>query len=969
MKKIISFVVLAAMLVAMIVPATVAAADVAVLTPADASVLEGDASVSTSITFEAPAAVAEFGGILFWSADFDVEEVILTVDGEVFDTENSGLGTILAGNNRAVKNDLAAFGANTAAFKACTVDFLALDAVESAEATLTFVFAEPLAVGENFSFSAATLYADNEDVAEDAASAVITILKDPYMGLYSDPTLFIVSEDDTVEPGAQVKADVRIDANPGINTALYILVYPEGWTVESSTCGKVFASSCYTPGTPDLSVAENTAYLKDRLACYPDTPLEGNSYITAFFQMDDPMAVNENNGILASYVFNVPEDAAPASTADLTIIYDKEGDIIKADAPGEFTYWDLDVVGKTFTIAGEPAPSCDHKNTTDVIVTPATCTETGVKNVVCADCEEVLQTGVVIEALGHDYQPGETVAATCTEGGYTPYTCTRCKDTENRDATEELGHDYKVTASVAASCTEGGYTEYTCSRCKDSYKDRTFPLGHTSTPYAEVSATCTESGFTGGTYCSVCNETLTERTVVPALGHSWDNGEITTQPTEETAGEKTFHCTRCDATRTEPVAPLDHTHNFVLSETVKATCTEGGYELYACTCGETEKRNETPALGHNYETVTTPATCEEAGSIAKTCANCGDKIEETIPALGHQAGSWEVIQEPTEEANGIRVKKCVRCGEEMAREEISALSFIKKVSARANVSSAVLDGENIEITSKKNADYVIFTVVRDASKRVSLQNAASAGAGANFTYIKVQYPQTQAVVTVTDKEGNKKDYSVTVNWSNMYYYSMGPGHTAESAVEEDGVITVVAEPNQSNASFYFRMPAGNTYEAPEGLEVVLSDGKVYLKAAADAETDTYKFTIKAANGAEKEYTVNYVFANKLELLGVSGAGMIKNGGTIEFIDETGTVNITVSAEYKYAAFRFKYANAGGVAVANDDNAYIKHGTQNSFDYVCIDKPAEGNTVSTTVTVSNEALGASRVINVNVTFVD
>ena len=610
---------------------------------------------------------------------------------------------------------------------------------------------------------------------------------------------------------------------------------------------------------------------------------------------------------------------------------------------------------------------------------------------------------------GHEHKYTEKVVApTCEGKGYTEYKCS-CGKSYKDNYTDPIGHSWDGGKTVAATCTEGGYTEYTCSRCKDSYKDTTFPLGHTSTPYAEVSATCTESGFTGGTYCSVCNETLTERTVVPALGHDWDDGVVTTEPTEEAAGVRTFSCSRCDATRTEPIAPLDHTHNFVLTETVKATCEEGGYELYTCSCGETEKRNETPATGHDYAVVSTPATCTADGSISKTCANCGDKIDEiipalghdpmaavvtteatcteegestvycnrcesvlsatVIPALGHQAGNWEVIQEPTEEANGIRVKKCVRCEEELAREEIAALTFIKKVSARANVSSAVLDGDTIEITSKKNADYVIFTVVRDASKKVTLDNAASAGAGANFTYIKIQYPETQATVTMTDKAGNTKDYNVLVNWANMYYYSMGPGHTAESATEENGVITVVAEPNQSNASFYFRMPAGNTYEVPEDLEVVLSDGKVYLKSYATSEKTSYTFTIKAPNGAEKEYTVNYVFANKLELLGVSGAGMIKNGGgTIEFIDETSTVNITVSAEYKYAAFRFKYANAGGVAVANDDKAYIKHGTQNSFDYVCIDKPAEGNQVSTTVTVSNAALGESRVVNVNVTFV-
>ena len=68
---------------------------------------------------------------------------------------------------------------------------------------------------------------------------------------------------------------------------------------------------------------------------------------------------------------------------------------------------------------------------------------------------------------------------TCTEGGYTTFTC-GCSDTYTADQTDATGHAYqeKVTAP---SCTEKGYTTYTCS-CGDSYvSDYVSAKGHSYT--------------------------------------------------------------------------------------------------------------------------------------------------------------------------------------------------------------------------------------------------------------------------------------------------------------------------------------------------------------------------------------------------------------------------------------------------------------------------------------------------------
>ena len=61
--------------------------------------------------------------------------------------------------------------------------------------------------------------------------------------------------------------------------------------------------------------------------------------------------------------------------------------------------------------------------------------------------------------------------------------------------------------------------------------------------------TCTEAGIE----TRECDCGVTERAEVPAVGHTWDAGTITREPTPEADGEKTYNCLACKAVMTEPV--------------------------------------------------------------------------------------------------------------------------------------------------------------------------------------------------------------------------------------------------------------------------------------------------------------------------------------------------------------------------------------------------------------------------------
>ena len=150
-----------------------------------------------------------------------------------------------------------------------------------------------------------------------------------------------------------------------------------------------------------------------------------------------------------------------------------------------------------------------------------------------------------------------------------------------------------------------------------------------------VPATCGEAGRVD-TICSNCGEVISTKEI-PATGeHTWDNGTVTTEPTENEPGVRTFTCAVCGATKTAPI-PATGAHDYQFTRTVAPTCTAGGYDLYTCSgCGATEKRNPTDALGHKWDSgkVTTEPTETAPGVRTYTCTICGLTKEEVIPPTG-----------------------------------------------------------------------------------------------------------------------------------------------------------------------------------------------------------------------------------------------------------------------------------------------------------------------------------------------
>ena len=89
------------------------------------------------------------------------------------------------------------------------------------------------------------------------------------------------------------------------------------------------------------------------------------------------------------------------------------------------------------------------------------------------------------------------------------------------------------------------------------------------------------------------------------------------------------------SSKPEQETPPPHTHTYSVEKTVKPTCTEDGYTVYKCSCGESYKTNGTAALGHSWgewKTTKEPTTAAE-GEKQRNCTRCGEKEIKSIEKL------------------------------------------------------------------------------------------------------------------------------------------------------------------------------------------------------------------------------------------------------------------------------------------------------------------------------------------------
>ena len=304
-----------------------------------------------------------------------------------------------------------------------------------------------------------------------------------------------------------------------------------------------------------------------------------------------------------------------------------------------------------------------HKHEYKAAVTSPTCTEDGYTTYTCS-CGKSYKANEV-PALGHQTNPTKYQAPTCTEDGWSlGTTCTVCKMEFPVDTRiPALGHDYQTVEDVEATCTKDGVETVVCSTCENQVMRKTNATGHTITSYETVKVpTCNVDGKKVG-HCDTCSEYVT--IAIPATGH--------------VAGEFIYEDDYCGEQK------LGRTECTVCNEVILS-------------------------FGHTYTTTIIEPTCTENGSKISTCTNCGDSYSEPIKSRGHIEDSWKISIPATCTTAGLEVLDCMICGEHIKTHTIDIRdhSYVSTTSANkiTYTCSMCSDSYFIEAETYVTVDFV-----------------------------------------------------------------------------------------------------------------------------------------------------------------------------------------------------------------------------------------------------------------------
>lgn len=311
-----------------------------------------------------------------------------------------------------------------------------------------------------------------------------------------------ISNAERVVAGSEVEVAVSIANNPGLWGGRVMIAYDEA--LEFIDC-------------------TGTDLLGDSVDFYYST--SGN-VITLLWDNTDTKNNSTANGDLAVLKFKVPADATVENQYKITF---REVDLWNVDE----VQLKFDTTNGTITVDGAYTYEITATAGENGSISPAGAVKVGEGN---------SQTFTITPNGG--YHVADVTVDNESVGAQKSYTFSAV-DCDHTITVAFAAHEYKMEVTEP-TCTEGGYTTYTCA-CGDSYKTEETPAkGHTS----DGNTDCTQE-----TKCTECGAVLKK-----AGEHTWDAGKLTKEPTCKEKGIRTYTCTveGCGATKTEEIATVDH---------------------------------------------------------------------------------------------------------------------------------------------------------------------------------------------------------------------------------------------------------------------------------------------------------------------------------------------------------------------------------------------------------------------------
>ena len=261
--------------------------------------------------------------------------------------------------------------------------------------------------------------------------------------------------------------------------------------------------------------------------------------------------------------------------------------------------------------------------------------------------------------------------------------------TSNGDGT----HSRHCTCNVVETqnCSGGTATctqRATCTVCGAEYGD---VLGH------DFTTSWTHDDNEHWKQCSRCDK---KDDVSP---HTWDSGTVTTAPTCTIAGEKTYGCTECDATKIEPIPATGHSWKSDWT----SDATHHWHECDNESCDVTDNAGKNGYAEHSGG----KATCKAQA----VCEICGDSYGSLDPNNHSDLKHIDAKAATAAEEGNIAYWYCDGCkkyfSDAAATKEITkAATVTAKLPPKitAGDGATVTQGEKKELTFTSDASFADF---------------------------------------------------------------------------------------------------------------------------------------------------------------------------------------------------------------------------------------------------------------------
>ena len=378
------------------------------------------------------------------------------------------------------------------------------------------------------------------------------------------------------------------------------------------------------------------------------------------------------------------------------------------------------------------------------ITSEATCTEEGFKYVYCYEPKCGKFESRTIPSKGHTAGVWTVITpATCTDRGVKEQRCINCTELLNTEYTPAMNHkmgDWYIYTE--ATFNADGEERKDCSNC-EYYESKKTPKrseGHicnyTGEEVVVVDATCTQNGSKHiFCYDSECPSYATG--IVKAKGHILGDWYVYTEAKFHIDGEERKSCSACDYYESRIISKLSENHvcEFTGEEEIvsEATCTENGSKKIYCyepECSGYELVT-IEAIGHTAGEwiITKLATCTENGTKEQKCSVCNELINtESIPSLEHQYGPWLVIKEPTTTETGEQIRECIICYDTQSEviEPVAVVGLLGDVNCdgKVNIKDATAIQKHLaNISVLTDEGFALADV--DGSGKVNIKDATA----------------------------------------------------------------------------------------------------------------------------------------------------------------------------------------------------------------------------------------------------